>query len=470
MKLFNFGKKDVKQTETVINNNGSDMVNSVMEFGLQTSLPTIKESKNKDWVDYGDDNDYPSYLEDLYSNSPTHQAIIDTKSLLIAGNGYEINKDKLSVEQQMDLMKILEFTDGTNDIETVISMVAKDNELYGAFCLEVIWSLDFSNITKITRISPKHIRCGKYDDGVIEEYFYSRDWSNRREEIKPIAAFNLNDDKHHRQLIYVGTQKVSNEYYGEPSYLASVNWIDLESQTGLYYRSLIENGFNPSVVVKFYRKPSSQEERDEVVRGLKSSFGGVKNSGKAVVMFSDGKELAPDIDPIQVSNVDKQFTVIADQIVTKILTGGRVTTPELFGISVPGKLGTGDFLTQVETFIKFVITPPQKVIERTFDKLFKINGLNVDFKIKPLELGLNDNPITETNVINNNPTDIEAQAKASLKGSVGGVQGILQIQASVADGTTDYQSALSILDLIYGIGEVDARKILGNPTDNTQIK
>ena len=45
--------------------------------------------------------------------------------------------------------------------------------------------------------------------------------------------------------------------------------------------------------------------------------------------------------------------------------------------------------------------------------------------------------------------DIERQAKANLKGSVGGVQGILQIQKSVCDGVTDYGAALAILDLMF---------------------
>ena len=173
---------------------------------------------------------------------------------------------------------------------------------------------------------------------------------------------------------------ISNEYYGEPSYQASIDWVKLESQTGLYYSSLIENGFNPSVIVKFYRKPASLDERSQIVQGLKKSFGGVKNSGKAVVLFSDGKELAPDIQTVDVASVDKQFTVIADQIVQKILTGERVTTPELFGIQVPGSLGSSDFETKVRAFTRFVIRPDQIILEDTINEILKLNGYDVKFK------------------------------------------------------------------------------------------
>jgi len=73
----------------------------------------------------------------------------------------------------------------------------------------------------------------------------------------------------------------------------------------------------------------------------------------------------------------------------------------------------------------------------------------------------NENTVDEFNTPEAN--DIEAEAKANLKGSVGGVQGILQIQKSVTDGVTDYNAAIAILDLIYGISIEDAKRILGTP-------
>jgi len=57
------------------------------------------------------------------------------------------------------------------------------------------------------------------------------------------------------------------------------------------------------------------------------------------------------------------------------------------------------------------------------------------------------------------------QAQANLRGSVGGVQGVLAVQASVSAGTTTYEAALSILTIIYGFTDEQARQILGQPTD-----
>ena len=339
-----------------------------------TDLPTIKESRNTEWVSYGSDNQYPEYLKDMYNSSPTHQAIVKTKAQMVVGDGYTIEDAHLTEEEKINVLKIVQ------NIDKCLYETSLDYQLYGALAYEIIWSLDFKRVVEVNRIDIAKVRSGKFEDGSVKEWYYSRDWMCQRPETVCIYTLDKGDKQNHRQILYKAGQRISNEYYGEPSYQASLDWVKLESQTGLYYSSLIENGFNPSVIVKFYRKPASLDERAQIVQGLKRSFGGVKNSGKAVVLFSDGKELAPDIQTVDVASVDKQFTVIADQITEKILTGERVTTPELFGIQTAGSLGSSDFETKVKAFARFVIRPDQIILEDTINEILKLNGYDVKFK------------------------------------------------------------------------------------------
>ena len=357
-------------------------MDAVSGFSLHavTDLPIIKENRLNEWVNFGEDNLYPEYLKDMYNTSPTHQSIVKTKAQMVVGEGYEYNDQLLSEADKINVLQIIQ------QIYKDAYELSLDYQIQGAMALEIIWSMDHTRIVEVNRIDVSKLRSGKYEDGHIEEWYYKRDWTDRREEPVCIYQFDRGNLEEHRQLLYVPGQKVSNEYYGEPSYLAALDWITLESQVGLYYKSLIENGFNPSVLVKFYRKPASQEERDDIVTGLKRTFGGVKRAGKAMVMFSDGKELAPDVTPVDVQNVDKQFTVISDQITQKILTGERATTPELFGLAIPGQLGSGDFEIKVKCFNKFVIQPDQKVFENMVNELLITNGFRVDFKLKPMTI------------------------------------------------------------------------------------
>jgi hypothetical protein len=46
---------------------------------------------------------------------------------------------------------------------------------------------------------------------------------------------------------------------------------------------------------------------------------------------------------------------------------------------------------------------------------------------------------------------------------VGGVQALLQLQQAVSAQLTDYESAVAIIEEIYGINNELARKMLGTP-------
>lgn len=69
-------------------------------------------------------------------------------------------------------------------------------------------------------------------------------------------------------------------------------------------------------------------------------------------------------------------------------------------------------------------------------------------------------------------TQEQLEAQANLRGSVGGVQGILGIQQSVAQGITSVESAIATMIEIYGFNRETAIKILGSGTQptNPEIK
>jgi hypothetical protein len=71
-----------------------------------------------------------------------------------------------------------------------------------------------------------------------------------------------------------------------------------------------------------------------------------------------------------------------------------------------------------------------------------------------------------------NQQEVETRsAQAALRGSVGGVQGILGIQAAVSAGTTSNDAALSMLTIVFGFTNEQAVQLLGEPaaqpTQNT---
>ena len=65
--------------------------------------PEVIEKHNKDYVEYGEDNDYFQYLIDRYNGSPTNNAAINGISEMIYGKGIEAveNDDKPKEYEEM---------------------------------------------------------------------------------------------------------------------------------------------------------------------------------------------------------------------------------------------------------------------------------------------------------------------------------------------------------------------------------
>src|SRR5512133_2438868 len=59
----------------------------------QVPPPIYKEVKGKDWIYYGERNDYPNYLLRIYNNSAKHNAIVTGKVDYICGNGWDVKAD-----------------------------------------------------------------------------------------------------------------------------------------------------------------------------------------------------------------------------------------------------------------------------------------------------------------------------------------------------------------------------------------
>jgi predicted nucleic acid-binding Zn ribbon protein len=108
---------------------------------------------------------------------------------------------------------------------------------------------------------------------------------------------------------------------------------------------------------------------------IKAQHSGTKNAGKALIFYADGKELAPDVDTLDATNIDQRLIQVADQIVQQIISGHRVN-PAIVGISIPGKLGySNELLQSWEIFNTMVIKPERKLILDTFKEVLIYNGV-----------------------------------------------------------------------------------------------
>lgn len=351
--------------------------------------PTVKEVPHLDWIQYGDNsykNLFPSYLVDLYNNSATHAAIVNATSAMIAGEDLLTEEGK-DLGQYVELKKFLANINGKETAHEVLTKAAFDLKLQGSFALNIIWSKDRTRISEVYHIPVEHLRVGVPDKhNRVKDYYLSADWAQyRKKEYTPqrVAAYNANDRREASQILYTGLYSPAMEVYHTPDYVASTNWIEIDSLTADYHLNNIANGFSGSYFINFANGIPTKEERERIERQITKKFSGANNAGKFVLTFTEDGQEKPEIVPIQVSNADKQYTVLNELCIQNIMIGHRVTSPMLLGVKTDGQLGGRSELTNAfELYMNTVIKPYQNILLKTFNKILNVNNIAITVSIK----------------------------------------------------------------------------------------
>lgn len=337
-------------------------------------MPKPVYSRQYDWVLFGQNNSFPQELIEYKNSSSIHSAILEGEARLISGNGILFGDTRENSDAWIiDNFKQVPFW---RKLDGVFSLVARDQVLFGYSCFEVIYSMDRTRIVDINWVDASRIACGKKEDnGQICDYYYSENWRDiKNNPPREIEAYNPNEEGL-KQLMFISAPSNSMDYYSLPNYYPALKWIKSDGLMADYSMSAIQNGFSPSIVFKFYKKPSPEERRMNAEQ-IKAQHGGTKNAGKALIFYADGKELAPDVDTLDATNIDQRLLTVSEQIVQQIISGHRAY-PQLLGIATPGKLGySNELLQSWEIYNTLVIKPERKLILDAFKEVLIYNGVS----------------------------------------------------------------------------------------------
>ena len=320
---------------------------------------------NQGWVSYGDDNLFPQYLIDLYKSSATHNALCTSIAYMIFGDG--VQADTLEAR-----LKIEEW-----GLQDEVRKACLDLKIQGGFALEVVYSIDRTTISKVRHCPFENVRTAEVDeDEKIDFLYYSKDWSDKREEPKLVKTFDPEESVEHPvQILYVKPFSPGSYYYPKPDYIGSIDYIELDKEIGKYHINNIKNGLAPSFTIHFKNGVPAQEERRRIRNDIERQLAGATNAGKFIVTYSDSPDRKPDFEPFPLSDADKQYTFLSEEVVAKIMVGHRVTSPMMFGVMVPGKLGGGmELKTAEEIFSNEVIEPYQMIVTGALNSIFNAAG------------------------------------------------------------------------------------------------
>jgi hypothetical protein len=355
----------------------------VVNFSSYTT-PVVKEVQGKDYVEYGDNNDYFGYLIDRYNGSPTNNAILNSLMDMTFGKGLDAT-DSAKKPSEYAAMRGL-FT------KACLQKVVADYVMMGQCSMQVVYSQDHNTIVEVQHIPVETLRAARCnEDGEIEAYYYAKDWEDvkgRRETPVRIPAFGKSREG--LEILYIKPYRAGFYYYSPVDYQGGLPYAELEEEIANYHINNIQNGLAPSMLINFNNGVPSEEERRSIEQQIATKFSGSSNSGKFILAFNDNKDLAATVDPVQLSDAAEQYQFLSAEATQKIMVSHRIVSPMLLGIKDNSGLGNNaDELKTASTLLdNLVIRPKQEIIIDGIDMILAYNdiSLNLYFKtLQPLE-------------------------------------------------------------------------------------
>ena len=336
-------------------------------------LPTQKEIRGQEYFAWGDDNKYPQYLYDLYSNVPTLQSIINTLVDYVCGD--EIISDWIY--------------DTNYVISDLIFDIVKSYSIYGGYALSIVRN-KLGDVAHISCLDFRNIRSNK--EGT--HYYYSADFGEKSYgRIKTLCYPKFDKEQKNvlSSIFYYKDDKYS--VYPTPLYGAAITACEIEKSIDDYHLNSINNNFMGSVLLSFNNGVPDDNIKKEIEKNFNEKFTGKENAGRVVISYSEDKEHALTLEKIDTEDFSERYKSLAERSQQAMFTAFRMT-PTLVGINDNTKgFAREQYADEYALFNKTMVKPIQKMILRSLS-----NIIDANIEIKPFTIEFENNTQTDKNI------------------------------------------------------------------------
>ena len=352
-------------------------------------LPTETRLHGGDRIEWGTGNRYPEYLLELYNSVPTLRAIINGNVDFIAG-------DEITI-QPLEGNKPGTMNRRGDTIREQVRDIAKDYEIYGGFCLEVIRDR-MGRVTEVYYIDMRFVRMNK-DCNV---FYYSEKWgTGRNVKVQTYPAFmpgleqewatmdEQSREYHAASILFV--KSVHTQVYPAPLYAASVKDCEIERNITDYHLNSLQNGFVSSLIVNFNNGVPTDEVKEEIEDSFNEKFSGHQNAGRIMFSWNKNKESATDIVEPKLEDFGERYKALSTHSRQQIFAAFRAV-PALFGIMTESTgFNEQEFSQSFKLYNRTQVRPVQRLIGDAYERIY---GTPEPLTIVPFSIESN----TETTV------------------------------------------------------------------------
>ena len=435
----------------------------------QAQQPRFEEKRGRNYIEFGERNNYPNYLIDLYGESPKHGAIIKGKVNYIYGKGFEDITQKANTRGET--------------WNQILKRSILDDELQGGYYLQIIYNA-LGKIKDVFHIEFQKVRASKD----LSTFYVKNDWSlsDFKEKPREYPAFNINDPRG-TQILFVKQYNPKSDVYPLPSYFQGLNYIESDIQVSRHILGNAKHNFVATKLINFNNGLPQEEEQADVEMDLKKKFTN-HDGDRVVIAFNPSRENAVDIVSLGETSLTKEdFTNVNNLIQQEIFSCHQVTSPMLFGIKTEGQLGgRSEIRDAYQIFANTYVNERQQEHEVTFTKLMNLAGIPGEHYIIPVEplsfefseaimsanmtrdeirekLGLKSEMPTDAS---GTPIAQPVQANATLTNLSGRQhQNVMRIVRQFANGKINKAQASLMLKNGFGFTDADVDTFLGVDED-----
>lgn len=333
----------------------------------------------KTYVLNGKNNEGYDYVINRYKHSPTNAAILDSYYSYTYGQGLTAN---YKADQAIQMAKVNKlFTKDT------VRKLVKDYTLFHECSFEVILGKTGNEIAEINHLPKNKVVPNEVDEnGVINSYWYSYDWSDLRKYPPTQIPVFVQGTTEKKTVFVIKEYSINDFYFARPSYYSGLNYAELEEQISVYCVNHIKNGLSAGHIINVNEGVTDDEVKTQFERNIIKKWTGANNANKFILSFNSNKDNATTIETITIADAHQQYQFLTEEARKQLLTAHKVVSGAILGIqSGTGFSSNADEIETAfsETMLN-VITPMQNALTDGFEYVLGQNKITLELYFENL--------------------------------------------------------------------------------------
>ena len=327
---------------------------------IQEVIPSNEESelRGKDYIRWGENDEYGNFLFKCYSECPILQSIINGTVDYVAGDDIIVNVPTLAYEANKE----------GDSFRDVITKIMIDYYIFGNGYMQVVKNRA-GKIAELYWLDARYVRSGLKNQVFYYNEDFGKKWGKSKKTVIYPAYMPEGTDA---TSVYMFKTPNSRGTYGTPVWEAAIKPVMTEMGIDTFHLAEIQNNFAGSAVLNFNNGTPTPEQKAEIEKNVAEKFGGAENAGRIMLSFNKGKDNATTVERLQSDDFDSRYNDLAKKTQLQIFTVFGANA-NLFGVPTESNgFNSEEYQSSFKLYNRTRVKPVQRYISGRMDRLFQM--------------------------------------------------------------------------------------------------